>query len=158
MEKLSLVLWRERELLEQLQYRLEVEQLVMSSGRSRWLAAAAREVEEVLDQVRATEILRAAAADEVAESLGLAPNPSLGDLIENAEEPYRSILAEHRDAFVAVSEEISRVAEANRSLITSGLRSARETLLGLGGGMQTYTPAGTTVTESPRVALVDRSL
>ena len=38
-EKLSPVLWRERELLETLQYRLEVEQLVMASGRTRWLAA-----------------------------------------------------------------------------------------------------------------------
>jgi acyl-CoA synthetase (AMP-forming)/AMP-acid ligase II len=50
-EKLSQVLWRERELLETLQYRLEVEQLVMAAGRTRWLAHATREVETVLLQM-----------------------------------------------------------------------------------------------------------
>ena len=48
MEKLSLVLWRERELLEELHYRLEVEQLVLASGRSRWLAHATRDVDALL--------------------------------------------------------------------------------------------------------------
>ncbi len=48
MEDLSLILWRERELLETLLYKLEQEQLVLASGRTRWLARAAREVETVL--------------------------------------------------------------------------------------------------------------
>ena len=43
MEDLSLILWRERELLETMLYKLEVEQLVLSSGRTRWLAHATRE-------------------------------------------------------------------------------------------------------------------
>ena len=38
MEDLSLILWRERELLETLLYKLEMEQLVLASGSSRWLA------------------------------------------------------------------------------------------------------------------------
>ena len=68
MEKLSLVLWRERELLDTLQFKLEVEQLVLASGRSRWLMRAAREVEAVLETIRETEVLRAVAADEAAAS------------------------------------------------------------------------------------------
>src|SRR5688500_16135133 len=48
MQRLSLVLWRERELLEELHYRLEVEQLVLASGRSRWLAHAARDIDALL--------------------------------------------------------------------------------------------------------------
>ena len=158
MEKLSLVLWRERELLETLQYRLEVEQLVMANGRSRWLANAARDVESVLEEIRGTEILRSVAADEAAAELGLPPNPSLSSLVDRVAEPWRTILADHRSAFRAASEEIVRLADANRTLISAGVRAARETLLGLGGDMQTYTPDGTTVVGAARSARVDRSL
>lgn len=158
MEKLSLILWTERELLETLQYRLQVEQLVMSSGQTRWLMQAARDVEAVLEQIRSTEILRATAADEVAESLGMAPNPSLSSLIAAVAEPWSSILADHRTAFATTSDEITRLAEENRTLISAGFRAAHETLLSIGGGMQTYTPAGTAVVEAARSGRIDRSL
>src|SRR3712207_8593503 len=72
MEDLSLVLWRERELLETLLYKLEVEKLVLATRSTRWLAAAARDVELVLETVRETELLRAVAADAAAASVGLA--------------------------------------------------------------------------------------
>ena len=57
---LSSILWREREMLELLLFKLEEEQLILASGRGRWLAHATREVEMVLDQIRRTEVVRAA--------------------------------------------------------------------------------------------------
>jgi hypothetical protein len=80
-EKLTWVLWRERELLEALLYRLELEELVMATGRTRWLANAARDVDQAAAALRDAEVMRAVAADEAAEAAGLAPNSSLGDLI-----------------------------------------------------------------------------
>ena len=47
--ELSAVLWRERELLELLTFKLEEEQLLLAAGRSRWVSHASREVEQVLD-------------------------------------------------------------------------------------------------------------
>ena len=44
----SNILWRERQLLELLVFKLEEEQLVLAAGRARWLAHASREVESVL--------------------------------------------------------------------------------------------------------------
>jgi hypothetical protein len=157
-EKLSLVLWRERELLEALQYRLEVEQLVMAAGQTRWLANAARDVEAAVEELREMELLRAVAADEAAAAAGLEPNPSLTSLIEAAEQPWRAILADHREAFARMSEEIERVAATNRVLIAHGLRAAHETLLGVAGGGQIYTAAGATVSDDARTVVVDRSL
>src|SRR6478609_5385812 len=92
MEKLSQILWRERELLDSLLFKLEMEQLVLGSGRTRWLARAAKEVALVLEMLRETEILRSVAADEAAESIGLSSNPSLRSLAESVDEPWRSIL------------------------------------------------------------------
>ena len=158
MEKLSLVLWRERELLDTLLFKLETEQLILAGGRTRWLARAAREVEIVLDQLRKTEVLRAVAADEAADEAGLDANPSLRALAESVGEPWRTILFDHRDAFVAVTREITELADANRHLITSGYRSAREALLTLGDVADGYSPDGTALVTAPARRVVDRSL
>lgn len=158
MENLSLILWRERELLETLLFKLEEEQLVLSSGRTRWLNRAAREVESVIVTIRETEVLRAVAADEVAAALGIAPNPSLLTLIETVDEPWRTILEDHRQTFLQVTTELTELAEANRDLVTNGLRTARETLLALDDTAAGYTHDGEAVVPTPRPQLVDRSL
>jgi hypothetical protein len=158
MERLSLVLWRERELLEQLHFKLEVEQLVLASGRTRWLANAARDIDTVLATIRETEVLRAVAADEAAASIGMSSNPSLAALAEAADEPWGQILAEHRQAFVAVTADIGALADSNRDLISAGYRSARETLLSMGETTDGYAADGTATAEPVRHRLVDRSL
>jgi len=158
MEKLSHILWRERELLETLLYKLEVEQLVMAGGRTKWLLRAAKEVESVLETIRQTEVLRAVAADEAAAEAGMPPNPSLRSLADSVAEPWASILGDHRDAFEAITREVTAMAEANRELVTAGIRSARETLLTLGESTDGYSADGTAVSAGTRRPLVDRSL
>lgn len=158
MEKLSLILWRERELLGLLLYKLEVEQMVLAQGRSRWLMRAAQEVESVLEMLRETELLRAVAADEAAAECGLEPHPSLRALAASVEEPWRAILIDHRDAFVAMTAEVDALADTNRDLITSGYRAAREALLTLGDAADSYSPDGSAVVSAPVRRLVDRSL
>jgi hypothetical protein len=159
MEKLSQILWRERELLDTLLYKLELEQMVLASGRTRWLMRSAREVENVLTTIRETEILRSVASDQVAASIGLSDNPSLRALSEACVEPWQSILADHHEAFVTVTAEIAALADANRDLITAGYRSARETLMSFDGGADGYGSDGHAVTVSDqRQRLVDWSL
>lgn len=160
MEKLSQVLWRERELLDALLYHLEVERLVLGAGRTQWLARASDDVERDLVKLRETEVLRAVVAEEAAAEMGLAPSPSLRALADAVDEPWHSILVDHRDAFVALSREIALVADDNRTLLSSGLRWAREALLAvedtdtLGG----YGRDGAPVSVTAGSRLVDRSL
>ena len=157
MEDLSSVLWRERELLETLLFKLEVEQLVLATGRTRWLPTAAREIEEVLDAIRETELLRAVLADAVAQALGLEPNPTLQQIADASDEPWKSIWLDHRETFVSVSAEITAMAENNRELLTSGYQAAKATLLSLSETPGTYNADGSAVTER-RTSLVDRSI
>ena len=113
----------------------------------------------MLGTIRETEVVRAAEADAVARRLGLDPNPSLSALAEAAPAPWPTILADHRDALVTLAREIAEVSEDNTELLTAGYRSARETLLALGGGQaEGYTPAGAAVTDTQRSRLFDRSL
>ena len=79
LNEVSTVLWRERQLLELLVFKLEEEQLLLNAGKARWVNHASREVEIVLDQLRAAELLRAVKVEAAAEELGLAflPGPAL---------------------------------------------------------------------------------
>lgn len=159
MEKLSLILWRERELLETLLFKLESEQLILASGNTRWLGRAAEEVEEVVQQIRETEVLRAVAADAAAEEAGLAAHSSLRALAEACEDPWRTVFEDHHQAFGVLTHEIAGLAERNRSLITAGYRSAREAMLALDAdGVEGYRHDGRAATAGARATIVDRSL
>ena len=107
--EVSTVLWTERELLELLLFKLEEEQLVLASARTRWLAHATREVEMVIEQIRSAELSRAVAVDELAAELGLQPGPSLTALADAAPSPWDEMLRDHRKAFLALTDEISQM-------------------------------------------------
>jgi hypothetical protein len=156
---LSSVLWRARELLELLLFKLEEEQLLLAAGRSRWLAHATREVEVVLDQIRQTEVARAAYAQAVALELGLPEEASLGQLADAAPEPWADLLHQHRKAFLTLTQDISTMADANRDLLTAGQRAARETMLAFAGTVETYSATGKTVSGGVRrPSLVDEAI
>ena len=157
MEDLSSVLWRERELLEMLAYKLEVEQLVLASGRTHWLAASAREVEHVLERIREIELLRSVEVEVVATELGLADDASLQQIADASAEPWRSIWLDHREAFTSTATQIRQLSESNRELLTAGYHAAQATLLSLSEGAGTYGSDGA-VESDRRTSLLDRSL
>jgi hypothetical protein len=157
MEDLSSVLWRERDLLELLLFKLEVEQLVLTGGRSHWLPMAAREIEGVLEDVREIELLRVVHVDDLALSLGLPPNPSLQMIADASPEPWRTLWLDHREAFTTVAAQISEMSQSNRVLLTAGYQAAQATLLSMTERAATYDAAGT-VAMDRRSALIDRSL
>lgn len=128
MQRLSGVLWRERELLGDLVYRLEQERSVLADGRTRWLPRAAREVDEVLETLRQTELLRAVAADAVASELGLPANPSLRALAAAGTGPWPTIFLDHRDAFLADVREITELAAVNDELLSTWAVEDRGTI------------------------------
>ena len=156
--RLSDVLWRERTLLELLLFKLEEEQLVLTSGRTRWLTRATKEVEVVLGEIRRTELARAVEVDTAAAAFGLGPNPSLNKLADACPEPWSGLLREHRKAFLTLTAEITQLADLSRELLASGQQATRETLLSLTGESQTYTPHGSTSSSVPRARLMDEVL
>lgn len=155
---LSSILWREREMLELLLFKLEEEQLILANNRTRWLAHATREVELVLDQIRRTEVVRAAEVEVLGIQLGLGTNASLSQLADTSPAPWNELLREHRRAFLTLAAEVSALAETNRDLLTAGQRAARETMLAVVGSVETYGRRGETVAAAPRVRLLDEAV
>ena len=117
---ISVALWRERNLLEMLLFKLDEVQLLLAQGDSRWLGQATREVAAVLEEIRVAEVLRACLVEAQSPSLGLGPNASLRSLALEAPSPWNELLTEHRMAFLALTDEISAVARANQELWLKG--------------------------------------
>jgi len=156
----STVLWSERELLELLLFKLEEQQLVLASGKARWLSHCGREVEMVVEQIRAAELARAVAVDELAHELGLPPAPSLAALARLVPPPHDELLMAHRDAFLLLTDEISALSKANRELLGTAQRAQREAMLALDDavGATTYSSHGDARSEPARARVVDRAL
>src|SRR4051812_15880323 len=97
---LAAVLWRQRELLERLVYRLECEQLLLAAGRSRWLGKATSEVEALLTGLGVWE--RRGGVTAAGAPRGLAPPADAGlqDLAAAAQPPWTQVLLEHRNALL----------------------------------------------------------
>src|ERR1041384_3297980 len=102
----SNILWRGRQLMELLVFKLEEEQLVLASGRARWLAHATREVETVLGEIKRIELERAVQVADAGRELGLSGAPTLRELAELTPAPWDGIFGEHRRALLTLAQEI----------------------------------------------------
>ncbi|HTK17318.1 MAG TPA: flagellar export chaperone FlgN [Acidimicrobiia bacterium] len=128
LSEISNVLWRERRLLDLLVFKLEEEQLVLASGRTRWLSRAAREVETIREEIKRIELERAMAVQGSAAELGMPDSPSLRELAAIAPAPWEGIFAEHRWALLSLTREIDTITKANRAMRRRGPQAARSAL------------------------------
>lgn len=158
----SNILWRERQLLELLVFKLEEEQLVLASGRSRWLAHATREVEAVLGEIKRLELDRSVHVEALAQVFATGTNPTLRQLAGVAPAPWNGILDEHRRALLELAQEIDGVARSNRDMLTRGQLATREALASMGEiELDGYTPQGRSDAGADRsvaLRLIDEAL
>jgi FlgN protein len=140
--EVSTLLWRERDALQLLLFKLVEEQLIVSAGHTRWLAQANDEIEATLEQLRGTEVLRAAEVDVLAGDLGLQAPPTLAELAALAPEPWATLFGEHRQALLQLVAEVEGATGHNRALLAAGARAVRQTLLSVTESVQTYDSHG----------------
>ena len=126
--ELSHILWRLRELTSLLVYRLEVQQLVLLSGRVRWVNIATEDVDAVIEAIRREEEVRAELLVQLAPRLGTTAEATLRDLCEVAPSPWDVVLAEHQSEFLTLAAEAEDAARDNRELLPQGLNDVRDFL------------------------------
>jgi len=140
---LSARLWHERELLDLLTFKLEEEQLLLTAGRTRWVSHATREVEQVLERLRAAGLERAATAAAVAHEWGLPDDASLRDLASAASDPtWSEILSAHLAALTDQTAAIRQLRDANAQFLRAAVRSTQETLATADSSSTTYDAHG----------------
>jgi len=158
LNELSTALWRERELLEMLLFKLEEEELVLASGRSRWLGRATREVESVLDQIRGVELGRAIEADDAAREVGIPEGASLLEIAKAAPSPWNDLLRGHHVALTDVTSQIDAIAHSNRDVLSQSVRATQEALMGISTTVSTYNPKGGSAQAVDSSFLLDEAL
>lgn len=127
MEALARLLTRERLLVELLVFKLvEMRQLLLA-GETRFLGWASEEVERATSAVRTTEVERAVLVHSLGEQRGIG-EPTLRELIEDAPEPWRNLLAADFEALSASAREVSELITVTRRLAEAGSRSIADSL------------------------------
>lgn len=140
----STLLWRERQLLDLLLFKLEEEQIVLAADRPHLLGPASAEVAQVLEQIGQCESEREEATRELASELGLSSPARLAQLIDASPEPWTGIFAEHRKGLTAAVERIRSVALATKALVAGRLAAGADALALLGHApTEGYGPVGT---------------
>ena len=159
---LSSILWRERDILEHLLFKLDVQQLLLMSGRAAWLVRASAEIETALEQVRLVELERAVRFERLAGELGLGSAPSLTKIAEVAEEPWKSLLTEHYEAFIELATRIQSITSLNREQASAAQQTAAAVISSIQGdlepALQLYEPSGATARVERRAVFVDEGL
>jgi hypothetical protein len=107
LREVSDILWRERRLLEVLEFKLEEERLLAEAGHVRWLHRATREVALVRGELRRAELDRAIAVAAAAEDLGIDHSATLRELVAAASDPWAGILDRHRDAMLRAADQVT---------------------------------------------------
>ena len=159
---LSSLLWRERDILDNLLFKLDVQQLLLMSGRSGWLVRASREIETALEQVRIIELERAVRFNQVAGDLALDASPSLSAIAEAAEEPWKSLLIEHYEAFLELATRIQAITSLNREMAFSAQIATEAILTSIRGDsdptLNLYAQTGATEKLDRKSVFVDEGL
>jgi flagellar biosynthesis/type III secretory pathway chaperone len=158
-QELSALLWRERELLELLTFKLEEEQLLLTSGRTRWVQHATREVEQVMGGLRITGLARSVEVAEVAAEWGTGEGATLRELVAHAPVgPWSEIFGGHLRALTDLTGEIKQLRDVNEQFLRAAMRTTQELLAGTDGEPRTYDAHGASDHASQNARLFDARL
>lgn len=159
MHELSALLWRERELLEILLFKLEEEQLLLTAGKTRWLKRATKETEHVTGLISELGLARTVEVAAVAANWGAADDASLRDLIAKSPDPvWADILDSHLKGFVHLVAQIQVVRDDNAQLLRSANRATQETIANLNIAPSTYDARGFASMGTDGARLLDRDV
>ena len=157
--ELSALLWRERELLEFLVFKLEEEQLLLTAGKSRWLQHATREVEQVVDRLRTAGLGRSVEVAALAKQWGTDEDATLRELVTHAPAgPWSEIFSAHLLAMTDLTNQIKELRDHNEQFLRAAARSAQETLAGATATAGTYDARGMSGPVATSARFVDESL
>jgi hypothetical protein len=120
LREVSDILWRERRLLELLEFKLEEERLVTEAGLGRWIHRATREVALVRGELRRAELDRAVLVQVAAAELALDGTPTLKELMAAAPSPWDGILDRHRQALKRAAASVVDLTELCEQAVVGG--------------------------------------
>ena len=142
MEALVTLLTREKTLVELLVFKLVSMRQLLLTGETRFLPWAAEEVDRATTSVRDAELERAILNEVLAAERGL-QEPTLGELIADAPDPWRGLLESLHEELREGAREVQDLLASTRRLAEVGVRSLAEAMgQDPGTAAATYGPTG----------------
>lgn len=136
-DELIRILDREAVVYEHVLFRLKAVELLLAAGEGRFLPDAAEELDEAIDRIGALETMRALAAEEIGETLGLEPGTcTLSDALRLADDRQRGHLLRAQVRLRELIGEVEQQAALDRDLAlarVAEVRAAIERLSGVRG-------------------------
>lgn len=132
----------EQEALERLLFKLREQQMVLTSGEHRWLAAATAEVESAVAELTVIGARRESVAAAVHAAHQVPVGANLTALAERVEDEMACQQLHQRQRTLRdVLDQVRRCSRQNRELLASGLAATNDALALL-GTVPTYDSAG----------------
>ena len=157
--ELSALLWRERELLETLVFKLEEEQLLLAAGRTRWLKRASSEIQRTTEELRFVGLGRSVEVENVGEEWGAGADATLRHLLDVAPNgPWSGIFETHLSALTDLTTQIQVLRDSNAQFLRAASRSAQETLDNVVGSPRTYDAQGRSGASPAQSRLLDKDI
>lgn len=157
--ELGSLIWRERELLETLLFKLEVEQLLMTTGMTQWSGRASGEINMVTSQLRQVGLTRTLEVEALSKEWGAPEESTLRQLIAVAPTAvWKEILEAHLLALTNLTRKIQGVKEVNEGFLRSAMRSTTETLAKSGSLTNLYNARGQINSADSIVRFLDKEI
>ena len=157
--ELSALLWKERELLETLVFKLDEEQLLLTAGKTRWLERATRETELVTSRLRDCGLARTVEVAAVAEEWGGSQDATLRELVALAPDTvWEEILESHLQGLLELVGQITTVRDQNVRLLRAASRATQEAIANLNIAPSTYDSRGLASTGAADARLIDKDI
>lgn len=143
---LSMHLLRQRELLELMLFKLEELELLVTTGRTRWVPQATTEVERVAKALGSAAILRDTIFVDVATEWGAPEATTLRELVEVAPtEAWREVMGSHHAVMTGLADEIAQKRDIVNQHLRAALRVTQETIAGFGEPTGEYAASGSLI-------------
>lgn len=132
LSELSRSLYQEQACLDDLLYRVEQEQALLSTSRTRWLARATAEVAQALSASDLAGRERDAAARAAASRFGLHPAATLAELAGVVPEAWQPVLLAHRRELGELAGRLREAGARSREVLALRMAATEAALAMLG--------------------------
>lgn len=154
--ELSTQLMREREMLELLLFKLDIQQMLLASGRTRWVPQTVNEIERVIAAMPPVSLARDTLVVSVAAEWGVPEATTLRELIDAAPtDAWREVMTSHLSAMLDLAAEIGEMKKLNEQRLRTAFRITQETIAGLGIATGEYDQSGGVIRAGGASVLLD---
>lgn len=156
LERLALCLGQQVAALRHLCFKFEIQEVILTSGRHKWLDETTAELERAVASLHGTDRTLREALEKAAVAVQLSPESTVREVAAAVPEPWSYVLEEHRKGMQELLERVGQLSRTNRQLLARGHAATVAAMSFLGAQVpSSYDANGQLAPVSGSVGLLD---